>query len=48
MWVCNIEEAPLFLDSISDGEGRDTSDFNRCFNDYFDDGDLDEGDEEGA
>jgi hypothetical protein len=48
LWVCELEDAPLFLDSISDGEVRAASDFGECFESYFDDGDQDEGDEEGA
>lgn len=48
LWVCEIESAIDFLDSISAGEGSDPSDFGRCFNGYFDDGDQDDGDEEGA
>jgi hypothetical protein len=48
LWVCELEEAPLFLDSISEGEASDPSDFGQCFNGYFDDSDLDDGDEEGA
>lgn len=47
-WVCELEDAPSFLDSISDGEIRRRPDFGECFEGYFDDGDLDDGEEEGA
>ena len=49
LWICDIEHAPLFLDSISDNETIDPSDFGVCFRDYFLDGDdgPDEDEDEG-
>jgi hypothetical protein len=46
-WICALDDAPMFLDSMSAGEGCDPLEFGSSFDSYFR-GDDDDDDDDAA